>query len=650
VTTLARQLFAGVSIIFLAGLAGIAGIYVANSRDYLQQQLESHAQDAATSLGLSLGGAREPDATFVETTIAAMFDRGHYERIAFMDVNGRRVVEKRLAPAAASVPEWFTTLLPLEPPTASSFVSQGWRQLGRVSVTSHATLAYRQLWETGLQTLAWLALIYVFALAAMRVFLSGLLRPLRQIEQTAAAIAERDYRHIEVLPRARELRVVVDAMNGLSDKVRRAIDAESGRAEQLRREAFHDALTGLWNRRGIEQQYETRVLHGREVFAVTLVLIELEHLAEFNRAHGFTRGDEALKLVAAALEAWSTRHGGVVGRWAGGSFVALAFNGPTAGAAQLADVLCRDIESGLAEQGFGPGAQAPLVFNAGTAAFEEGKPALGRLLAAADGALARVQLSGRSLEAVAVVHPADAAGGSLEWRERLTRLLAEDRLVLYGQPALQLSDGSRLHVEITSRLRDENGELLPAATFLPMAARHGLVPVVDRRMLEAVLGYLDREPRAAVAVNIAASTADPAFIAWLSERLRAHPDAARLLCFELSESGVMRDPESALAFGRSVRSVGARFAIDGFGVHRESLQLLKRLLPNYVKLSAAHTQSLSTDASSRFFVEAVARMARTLDIPVIAQAVESAELLPLLGELGIAGYQGYVAGLPALLE
>jgi diguanylate cyclase (GGDEF)-like protein len=647
-STLARQLLGGVSLIFLAGLLGIAAIYVVNSRSYLQQQLDSHAQDAATSLGLSLGARTDPDRVFVETTINAVFDRGHYERIVFADAEGRILVDKRLPAAAVEVPGWFARLLPLEPPTAASLVSQGWQQLGRVSVTSHARLAYRQLWKTGYETLAWLALIYALALAAVRAFLAGLLKPLRNIEQTAAAISARDYRRIDVLPRARELRVVVEAMNVLSAKVHDAIDAETSRAEQLRREAFHDVLTGLWNRRGLEQQYDARVLHDRDVFSAALALIELADLSAFNRTHGYARGDEVLKLIAEALETWAAEREAMVARWAGATFVVVAVNEGPAAAAAMAAALCRTVEARLGEQDV----SQVMRFNCGAAAFDHGKPDLGGLLGAADGALGRAQLDGTSLAEVTVLEPGDAAPGSMEWRDRLTRLLAEDRIVLFGQPALALPGRETLHVEVTSRIRDDDGTTLPAARFLPMASRHGLVAQLDRRMLERVLAWLDaRADVGQVAVNIsAASTMDAEFMQWLAGRLDAERRLAATLCFEVAESGVMRDPDAAVAFSGAVRRLGARFAVDGFGVHRESLQLLKRLLPDYVKLSAAHTRSLAADASSRFFVESVVRIARSLDIRVIAQAVEAEELVPLLVELGIAGFQGYLQGAPAPLR
>ena len=87
--------------------------------------------------------------------------------------------------------------------------------------------------------------------------------------------------------------------------------------------------------------------------------------------------------------------------------------------------------------------------------------------------------------------------------------------------------------------------------------------------------------------------------------------------------------------------------LDNFGLHPESLQIMRALLPAYVKLSRAHTAELKTDEASRFFVASLVRLGAPLDIRVIAQGVESEDVLPLLADAGVAGFQGYLAAPPA---
>ena len=184
--TLFRQLFIGASLLFLLVLAGVEAIYLANARLYVQQQLESHSQDAATSLALWLGTVKPfEDRALIETVVNTTFDRGYYQSIRVVSVRGETLVEKHLAPAQGDVPAWFARLFPLHPPSAEAMISSGWRQLGRVLVTSHPNFAYLQLWHTGVQTLILLVVVYALALLALRFFLATILRPLSEVERAA---------------------------------------------------------------------------------------------------------------------------------------------------------------------------------------------------------------------------------------------------------------------------------------------------------------------------------------------------------------------------------------------------------------------------------------------------------------------------------
>ena len=306
--TLFRQLFFGASLLFLLVLAGVEAIYLSNARLYLQQQLESHSQDSATSLSLWLATVKPfEDRALIETVVNTAFERGYYQSIRVVSTSGETLAEKELPPAQGEVPVWFTRLFPLHPPSAEALISAGWRQLGRVLVTSHPNFAYLQLWHTGVQTLALLLLVYALTLIALRVFLATLLRPLSAIERAATAIGERDFSAITLKPKARELARVVAAMNSLSAKIRFVIESESARAQTLQREAYRDPVTGLLNRRGLEHDLAGLLHAERDVFSGVFVLLELERFKEYNLHRGYQRADELLALVAQAITGASPR-------------------------------------------------------------------------------------------------------------------------------------------------------------------------------------------------------------------------------------------------------------------------------------------------------------------------------------------------------
>jgi diguanylate cyclase (GGDEF)-like protein len=645
--TLFRQLIVGVSGIFFALLGGIGAIYFSNSRTQLQDQLASQAQETATMLALRLGALRDiGDRALVDAIVRPVFDRGYFQEIRVASLEGGTAVHMQLPKARGEVPEWFTRAFPLHPPGAQSLVSSGWRELGRVTVVSHPNFAYRQLWRTGWQTLAWLALLYAAALAAATAFLSMLLRPLREIERTAVAIGEREFRTIGAVPRARELARVVGAMNSMSGKIGRIVADESARAEALRREAFVDPLTSLYNRRGFERQLQSLVQSRGDVFSGALAMVEISHFGAFNHKAGYQRGDEVLALLAGALAGACEGHAALCARLGGAGFAFAAVNVGEPELRALVAEVCRRFGFVLAEQGAG----ADLQFQCGATRHEGGIPAFSALLASADHALQRARERGSNEFEIEVFDEAVAGAGSQAWRARIEQALDEGRIVLFAQSVLGLPDRKPVHSEVLVRMIREHGEPLAAGQFMPMAARHGLAARVDCRVVEIVLDHLARGVAAAplIALNLSARTlAEPEASDWLLARLDARRDLASRMIFELTEFGALQDPGIAERFSAEVRRRGARFAIDNFSMHQDSLMLVHALKPHYIKLSPAYARELAGNEDCRFFVASLVRMARPLDIGVFAQAVEDENLVAVLSELGLTGYQGHVHSRPA---
>lgn len=645
--TLFKQLFFGASLLFLLVLAGVEAIYLSNARLYVQQQLESHSQDAATSLSLWLATVQPfDDRALIETVVNSTFDRGYYQSIRVVSVSGETLVAKQLAPAQGEVPVWFTRLFPLRPPAAESLISSGWRQLGRVLVSSHPNFAYLQLWHTGLQTLALLLLVYALALVALRAFLANILRPLAEIERAATAIGERDFRTIALAPKARELARVVAAMNSLSGKIRRIIEDESARAERLQREAYRDPVTGLFNRRGLEHELQGLFRAERDVFSGVFVLLELERFKEYNLHHGYQRADELLALVAQSISGACADQAAVRSRFGGASFALAAVNIDASAAGVLTAAISSRVESALAEQAL----TGEIQFHCGAAHFDAGAPSLPELLGAADLALTRAQEKGPDSFDLVELAEIDRRGrGSLAWREHIEGAIETGKLALYTQTVLSLPGRAPMQSEVVTRILEDGSNPVPAAQFLPMAARHGLMPRLDCRVLELLIARLDAGASLApvIAVNISAQTvADAASRRRLIDALRGRHDIASRLVFEMTEFGVIQAPAQSLAFAAEIRRLGAQFAIDHFNLHRDSLRQLHTLLPHYIKLAPVYTNALAENQDSRFIVSSLIRIAQPLEIGIIAQAVESDPLILLLEEMGFAGYQGYANGRP----
>ncbi len=646
--TLFRQLFIGSAVLFLVLLLGIECVYLANAKYYLQDQLASQSQNAATSLALSIGSRGSlVNPALAETTINPVFNRGYFRSIKVVSTAGAIIASKDMPVAEGDVPAWFVGMFPLRTPVSESIISSGWNELGRVFVVSHPHFVYHQLWHAWLDTAAWLAIAFLLALIGLRIFLAGILRPLRAIEDTASAISERDFRTVAIVPRARELRRVVLAINNLATKIRKVIEEESVRAERLHKANFEDPVTALYTRRGLEEKFSKIAIHGNGIHSGILILLQIDNLKQINDRHGHARADELLARIAHAITEGCADRAVLTARLTGGDFAIAALNLDQAEATTLLSDISVRVRACL-ESEFGAEETA---FHYGAVHFAPDEFELSALLSSADLALARAHE--RESGAFEVVYTHDVRGpvrGSREWRHTIENALAADRMPLYAQPALALPGRGLLHHEVLVRLLDDHGNVVPAAGFVPMVARHDLLPRLDLTIIEKLLAQADSEAQSSttIAVNVAAQTiTNWTAVEQLLELLRAYPKITQRFVFEITELGAVRNPEATLAFASKVRALRAGIAIDNFGLHQTALSQLPALLPAYVKLAAEFTRSVVENADTRLLITSIARVAQPLDILLIAQAVDNAAVLNLLEELGVGGYQGFICGEPA---
>ena len=218
--------------------------------------------------------------------------------------------------------------------------------------------------------------------------------------------------------------------------------------------------------------------------------------------------------------------------------------------------------------------------------------------------------------------------------------------MLLAQPVMNFGGVLRLQSEVVGRLVNAEGELVLAEHFIPMANRYQLTPAFDLSVLKQLFGRMAAAGGdELVAINFSIhSIHDAGLLAWLGTAMHDYPAVARRLVFEFTEFGIVQDRAGIEHFVADVRKLGAQFAVDNFGLHHSAFEYLQRLKPLYVKLSPAYIRNLHDNLENQFFISSVVNITRSLDIRVFALGVEDTGVLPLLQELGVQGYQGYVNG------
>ena len=646
--TLYRQLLIFTLLLFVTLFAGSWLAKLQSTRSFLLEQLESHAQDTATSLGLSLSPhMAEHDMPTIETMINAVFDRGYYRIIRLDGLEQNTLTKRQLNVIIENVPNWFIRMIPIETPGATAQVMTGWRQTGYIYVESHPGYAYNTLWEGTVRTSIWFLISGVCILILGGIGLRILLKPLRRVEHQANALCKRQYETQEKLPRTRELRQVVKAMNRMTVKVKNMFDEQSKVAEQLRKTAYSDRVTGLGNRRYLERQVGTRLNRRESTSKGAFLLVQIHNLQEINQGKGFQVGDEYLLKVGQLLQqATSGIAHTALAHLTGGDFAIFL---PGAGHGD-ANHVAESIISGFSRFAGMDMTINDNIGHLGGVTFEE-SCIFSDLLAGADANLRSAKQIGPNQWTISSLDQnSEAQQGKLLWKETLEQALENQTVVLYGQPTVNSNNlNQTFHLEIFSRIPCADGQVLSAGAFLPMAERLNITSALDKTVLNKAMA-IDTGKLACIkiAINMSPSSLlDSAFKEWIFSSLQGIGDKGPQFIFEFAEFGAVQHLEIVRDFSTKIRKLGHSIGLDHFGQSFSNFGYLKSLMPDYVKIDRAYTEECTeVDGESQFFISSMCSVAHSLDIEVIAEGVENEAQLKILKQLSIDGVQGYLIDKP----
>jgi diguanylate cyclase (GGDEF)-like protein len=650
--TLYRQMLIFTSVLFIILFTSAWIIKLHSTRIFLQEQLQSHAQDTATSLGLSIVPyIKENDLATVDTMLNAVFDRGYYQEILLTDLEGKMLLDRKQEVIIDAIPSWFISAIPLAAPEADTLITAGWLQIGRLHVKSHPGYAYKTLWQTAVNMSKVFGTIACLVLASGALGLRILFRPLRQVELQAEDLCKRQYRFQTKLPRTRELRRVVVAMNSMTRKIKQMFDEQAQIADILRKSSYTDPLTGLGNRRYLEGQIAAG-MGGAEVSVKgAFLLVQVHDLLELNQSLGYQYSDLLLQRIAACIRQ-STRHlpNAAPARISGGSF-AIFLPDVTENEAQH---IAGEITRGFAELLNTHVGYPENLGHIGGVSYDQ-ITLLGPLLSAADQMLSVAQSQGPNAWAITPLSSklSGTPDGEKEWLTLLDRVLADKDIAIFRQTVAMSCDLQHsMHLELFPRIALESGQTLSAGIFIPLAQRLHRIASVDRLVLEKVLQLqIDAIGSEEVAVNISTSSLrDASFTDWLTINLKNRPPGTPKIIFEFTEFNATQELVILQKFAKEVKALGHFIGLDHFGQSLANFGYLKTLQPKHVKIDRAFTDELKTaESNSHFFIRSITSVAHSLDILVIAEGVEEEKQYETLKELNIDGVQGYFIEKPGEL-
>jgi diguanylate cyclase (GGDEF)-like protein len=639
--SLFKQLFIAICVLMLVNFTGSFLVSVESSREQQVNQLRAHAQDAATALGLSLS-PHVKDVAMIELMVSSIFDSGYFESIRVVDpASGELLVERIGVPVTSEAPQWFAELVDLAPARGDAIVSDGWRQAAQVQVISHPLFAIGKLWQSTLGNLLWLTLSGVLCIALGVLLLKRQLRPLDYMVEQSNAIARREFLSLPELPKTPEFRRVVNAMNQMVGKLKALFAEEAARSEALRAEAYQDSLSGLANRRYFDLQLHARLSVEEQACSGFLLLLRVNDLAGLNQRLGGQRTDQLLKAIAEQLQQLSQGRF-VLARNRGGEFAVLAAGLQRSEAQQLAENLERAL---LSLQQTGASDCLP-VAHIGLTAFAPGD-ASDDLYRALDAALA--QAASQAQPSWAFSQQAEhqqAVDERQNWYRLLDQALTQGRFQLFFQPVVAAGETERvLHHKVLARLLDEQGELVPAGRFLPWLERFGWSARLDLAMLGWVLAQMDKHT-AKVALSLSGSSvSEPQTLGKLYALLQQYPHLGPRLTLELDEDQ-LPEQNALEALTQRLRALGFGLGLQHFGGRFSMIGNLAKLGLAYLKVDGSYIRAIDQENDKRLFIEAMQRAANSIDLPLIAERVETEGEWQVLRAMGIEGVQGRLFGEP----
>ncbi len=423
--------------------------------------------------------------------------------------------------------------------------------------------------------------------------------------------------------------------------------------QQVEYQAYHDALTGLANRRLFQEHLSLALaLAARRERAVAVLFLDLDHFKVINDTLGHTMGDALLRLVAARLKA-CLREGDTVARVGGDEFTIVL---QELEKKEHAITVARKVLRALAEPIDLDGHRLYVTTSVGITVFPEDGADAETLLKNADHAVYRAKAEGRNTFSTATQELTRSMEERLSLESGLHQAMERDEFVVYYQPQIDVRTMKIVGMEALVRWNHpQRGMLLPEQ-FIGVAEDRGFIVYIGDWVLRQAcrqaaefrdLGFPDFR----VAVNLSArQLRDDALIETVASALRDSGLDPHCLELEITETVAMADVELTLRVLSALRDTGVRIAIDDFGTGHSSLGYLKRFPIDALKIDRHFVEDLPDGFEDAAIVRAVVQLAHGLDLRVVAEGVETKEQLEFLERHACREMQGYHFSYPVPAE
>ena len=460
----------------------------------------------------------------------------------------------------------------------------------------------------------------------------------------------------EIYPKMLTIKAVTNASGTVTHYVATHQDISERKAAEaeINKLAFYDALTGLPNRRlllmRLKQALASSARNGREG---ALLFIDLDNFKQLNDTRGHDIGDLLLQQVAQRLES-CIREGDTVARLGGDEFVVMLedLSGHAREASALTETVGEKILATLGQPyqlDSKPYRSTPSI---GATLFNSEQQTVAELLKKADIAMYQAKKSGRNTLRFFDHAMQETLNARTTLEAELRRALDSQQFQLYYQIQVN-SAHHNLGAEALLRWQHPERGLLPPDQFIALAEDTGLILPIGLWVLDTACAQISAWQEMALSRELVLSINvsmkqfhQPDFASQVQDAVQRHAINPALLKLELTENLLLNHIEDNIVTMHALKQIGVQLTLDDFGSGYSSLQNLKRMPLDQIKIDSSFVHDMSSNNRDNTAVHAIIAMAKSLGLSVIAEGVETTEQQQLILDSGCNSYQGYLFGKP----
>jgi len=425
------------------------------------------------------------------------------------------------------------------------------------------------------------------------------------------------------------------------------------RTTHLEHAVNHDILTGLANRNLLWDRLD-QALHiaQRNKSMVATVMVDLDNFKTINDTMGHDAGDEVLRVTARRLKA-SVRDSDTVARLGGDEFVLVLSNQPTLRyTLRMIERLRRDVGKAVIVDG----REVTVESSMGVSIFPHDGSTVCELMQAADVAMYHAKSAGRNDVHFFSPDMKSSTDAKHKLEVSMRNAIAKDEIFLEFQPKIDLKTRRIVGAEVLLRWRHPDLGILLAASFISEAEESGLIIPLGEWEFNNVCAILQRFKilgfqHIVLSMNVSFQEfSKKNYVAWMAERLNQSLLPAEIFELEIKEANLMRCPQLTSDVLAEINQLGIKLTIDDFGSDVSSLNNLKKLPINHLKISKSFIETIRQDATDVIMAKTMIGIGHNMNIDVIAAGVETRSQVNFLAKNDCDQGQGNYFSKPVSLS